>query len=145
MRPAGCSPQALASEKESAERGIARLAAAAADDLGLALDKSLKLEWHKAANTRTRCLRITQKDERAVRARLQAKWVWSIARVCDAQPTTCSSLQSAARMVYHQACPARCHRGAEPHPRLCPLAPPQVQDAADIQGRGEVHLQGAGG
>jgi DNA mismatch repair protein MSH2 len=37
------------------------------------LDKTIKLEWHKAANTRTRCLRITQKEEKAVRSRLQAK------------------------------------------------------------------------
>jgi hypothetical protein len=31
-----------------------------ADDLGLIMDKTIKLEWHKVANTRTRCLRITQ-------------------------------------------------------------------------------------
>ena len=37
------------------------------------LDKTVKLEWHKAANARTRCLRITQKEEKAVRGRLQAK------------------------------------------------------------------------
>lgn len=24
------------------------------------MDKTIKLEWHKVANTRTRCLRITQ-------------------------------------------------------------------------------------
>lgn len=46
---------------------------AVAKDLGLVLDKTIKLEWHKAANTRTRCLRITQKEEKAVRSRLQAK------------------------------------------------------------------------
>ena len=32
-----------------------------ADDLGLILDKTVKLEWHRANNTRIRCLRITQK------------------------------------------------------------------------------------
>ena len=32
----------------------------AAEDLGLIMDKTIKLEWHKLANTRTRCLRITQ-------------------------------------------------------------------------------------
>ena len=32
----------------------------AAEDLGLIMDKTVKLEWHKLANTRTRCLRITQ-------------------------------------------------------------------------------------
>jgi hypothetical protein len=37
------------------------------------LDKTIKLEWHKAANARTRCLRITQKEEKAVRGRLQSK------------------------------------------------------------------------
>lgn len=31
-----------------------------AGDLGLINDKTIKLEWHKVANTRTRCLRITQ-------------------------------------------------------------------------------------
>ena len=30
-----------------------------AGDLGLQLDKQVKLEWHRAANTRTRCMRIT--------------------------------------------------------------------------------------
>ncbi len=30
-------------------------------DLGLVLDKTVKLEWHRTNNTRTRCLRITQK------------------------------------------------------------------------------------
>lgn len=30
-------------------------------DLGLILDKTMKLEWHRTNNTRTRCLRITQK------------------------------------------------------------------------------------
>ena len=32
-----------------------------AGDLGLILDKTVKLEWHRTNNTRTRCLRITQK------------------------------------------------------------------------------------
>lgn len=31
-----------------------------AEDLGLIMDKTVKLEWHKLSNTRTRCLRITQ-------------------------------------------------------------------------------------
>jgi DNA mismatch repair protein MSH2 len=44
-----------------------------AKDLGLVMDKTIKLEWHKAANARTRCLRITQKEEKVVRSRLQAK------------------------------------------------------------------------
>ena len=37
------------------------------------LGKTLKLEWHKASNQRTRCLRITAKEEKAVRGKLQ---VW---------------------------------------------------------------------
>lgn len=40
-------------------------------DLGLELGKTLKLEWHKASNQRTRCLRITAKEEKAVRGKLQ--------------------------------------------------------------------------
>eukprot|EP00879_Flechtneria_rotunda_P026226 GHRR01027950.1.p1 GENE.GHRR01027950.1~~GHRR01027950.1.p1 ORF type:complete len:833 (+),score=345.51 GHRR01027950.1:1176-3674(+) len=67
--------QALREEKESVEAEIADLAAAAAKDLGLVLDKTIKLEWHKALNTRTRCLRITQKEERAVRTKLNAKYM----------------------------------------------------------------------
>ena len=41
-----------------------------AGDLGLELGKTIKLEWHKAANTRLRCLRITSKEEKAVRKQL---------------------------------------------------------------------------
>jgi DNA mismatch repair protein MSH2 len=55
------------------EADIARLASAAARDLGLVLDKTLKLEWHKAANARSRCLRITQKEEKVVRSKLHAR------------------------------------------------------------------------
>ena len=47
----------LSSRKENVTyRSICVLA----DDLGLIMDKTIKLEWHKVANTRTRCLRITQ-------------------------------------------------------------------------------------
>lgn len=66
-------PQALRDEKDEVEADINRLAAAAAKDLGLVLDKTLKLEWHKAANSRTRCLRITQKEEKVVRSKLHAR------------------------------------------------------------------------
>lgn len=55
------------------EAEITKLASAASKDLGLVLDKTIKLEWHKAANTRTRCLRITQKEEKVVRAKLHAR------------------------------------------------------------------------
>jgi hypothetical protein len=43
---------------------------AAARELGLELGKSVKLEWHRAAHARTRCLRVTAKEEKAVRAKL---------------------------------------------------------------------------
>lgn len=101
--------QALREERDAAEARIGQLAAAAAKDLGLILDKTIKLEWHKVcydttrrnaadmalssvplaepmpypyhpphtrvqvATTRTRCLRITQKEEKAVRTKLHAK------------------------------------------------------------------------
>lgn len=60
-------------EKDEIESEISRLAGSAAKDLGLVMDKSIKLEWHKASNSRTRCLRITQKEEKLVRAKLHAR------------------------------------------------------------------------
>ena len=65
--------QELRDEKDEVEADINRLAYAAAKDLGLVLDKTIKLEWHKAANSRTRCLRITQKEEKAVRSKLHGR------------------------------------------------------------------------
>ena len=35
-------------------------------DLGLILDKTIKLEWHRTNNMRTRCMRITQKVGRTL-------------------------------------------------------------------------------
>ncbi|WIA29725.1 hypothetical protein OEZ86_012205 [Tetradesmus obliquus] len=67
--------QALRDDKDAVESEIASLAAAAAKDLGLILDKTIKLEWHKAANTKTRCLRITQKEEKVVRGKLNARYM----------------------------------------------------------------------
>ncbi len=64
--------QKLQGEKDRIERQINEAADAAARDLGLQLEKTIKLEWHKAANTRTRCLRITAKEEKGVRAKLQS-------------------------------------------------------------------------
>ena len=58
-------------EKEDLEQQVMQCAQAAAKDLDLLLDKTIKLEWHKAANMRTRCLRITSKEERKVRPKLQ--------------------------------------------------------------------------
>jgi len=62
-------------EKEQVEGEINKLAAEAADDLGLVLDKSVKLEWHKASHQRLRCLRITAKEEKVVRKKLQARYM----------------------------------------------------------------------
>ena len=43
------------------------------DDLGLVLERSVKLEWHKLTNTRTRCLRITSTEEKRVRKKLSVR------------------------------------------------------------------------
>lgn len=66
--------QSLAESKAAVESRIDALAQEAANDLKLVLDKTIKLEWHRANNVRTRCLRITQKEERAVRSKLQARY-----------------------------------------------------------------------
>ena len=47
-------------EKDAAEKKVDRIANDIADDMGLIVDKTIRLEWYKVANTRTRCLRITQ-------------------------------------------------------------------------------------
>jgi hypothetical protein len=46
--------QEVKAERCEVEARIAQLAGEAARDLGLVLDKTIKLEWHKVANTRTR-------------------------------------------------------------------------------------------
>jgi DNA mismatch repair protein MSH2 len=61
-------------EKQEVEATLQECAEAAARDLGLVLDKTLKLDWHKAGNQRLRCLRITAKEEKAVRKQLQARY-----------------------------------------------------------------------
>lgn len=66
--------QSLAEAKAGVEARIDELAQEAASDLKLVLDKTIKLEWHRANNVRTRCLRITQKEERTVRSKLQARY-----------------------------------------------------------------------
>lgn len=52
--------QELRAEKDNAEQKIDKIACDIASDLGLIMDKSIRLEWYKVSNTRTRCLRITQ-------------------------------------------------------------------------------------
>lgn len=64
----------LDAEKQEVEGQLADLAAAAAKDLGLVLDKTLKMDWHKQGNQRLRCLRITAKEEKIVRKHLQARY-----------------------------------------------------------------------
>lgn len=64
----------LDGEKREVEAQLQDLAEEAAKDLGLTLDKSLKLDWHKQGNQRLRCLRITTKEEKAVRKQLQARY-----------------------------------------------------------------------
>lgn len=50
---------------------ISAAAQQAASSLGLQLDKTVKLEWHRFQNQRTRCLRITAKEEKACRKKLR--------------------------------------------------------------------------
>lgn len=52
--------QELRSAKDKVESTIGDVAEDIATDLGLQMDKSIRLEWYKVANTRTRCMRITQ-------------------------------------------------------------------------------------
>jgi DNA mismatch repair protein MSH2 len=89
----------LREERQAVEADVAAAAAAAARDLGLALDKTIKLEWHRAANTRTRCLRITQKEERAVRAKMQAPRYTVIETRKDGTKFTSPALKSAAERL----------------------------------------------
>lgn len=65
----------IQNKRKQVEHDIMEAAEAAADDLGLVLDKSIKLEWHKVSNQKTRCLRITAKEEKGVRKKLQAKYI----------------------------------------------------------------------
>ena len=63
--------QEVRGSKDEVTEEIKAIAKDAASDLGLVMDKTIKLEWHTANNTRTRCLRITQKEEKTVRGKLQ--------------------------------------------------------------------------
>eukprot|EP00892_Ulva_mutabilis_P008452 jgi/Ulvmu1/597/UM001_0605.1 len=51
-------------ERDAAARHIENEAKRIADKLGLELDKSVKLEWHKANNVSVRCMRITKTEVR---------------------------------------------------------------------------------
>lgn len=87
--------KSLKSEKVKVENKVESLAKSAAKDLGLELGKTLKLEWHKHSNQKSRCLRITQKEEKQVRAKLSAKYRVIEARK-DGTKFTDKSLESAA-------------------------------------------------
>lgn len=61
--------QDIKQERDAAARQIENEAKRIADKLGLELDKSVKLEWHKANNVSVRCMRITKTEvcERGLR------------------------------------------------------------------------------
>eukprot|EP00803_Ostreobium_quekettii_P007490 evm.model.scf_227.6 EVM.evm.TU.scf_227.6 scf_227:67170-78839(-) len=88
----------LQEERQECEEHIEAIAAAAAKDLGLLLNKTVKLEWHKVYSTKTRCLRITQKDERIVRKKLQASYTLLETRK-DGTKFTNSKLKAAAEQL----------------------------------------------
>ena len=87
-------------KKDAVEKDIAEAAKAAADDLGLVLDKTVKLEWHKVANQKTRCLRITAKEEKNVRKKLQSKYLELETRK-DGVKFTSRKLRAAADELQH--------------------------------------------
>ncbi|GAX83908.1 hypothetical protein CEUSTIGMA_g11332.t1 [Chlamydomonas eustigma] len=66
--------KSLKDQKSGVEEEVDRIAFEVAKDLGLELGKTIKLEWHRFSNTKSRCLRITQKEEKVVRAKLNAKY-----------------------------------------------------------------------
>ena len=57
-----------------------------AGDLGLIMNKTIKLEWHRLNNSRTRCLRITQKEEKQVGALAWAGHGLCMARWAGSKP-----------------------------------------------------------
>ncbi|MEW5316722.1 MAG: hypothetical protein WDW38_008073 [Sanguina aurantia] len=64
---------AQAEKRAEVEAEIQDLAQAAATDLGFILDKTIKLDWHKVSNRNNRCQRITNKEEKNVRQKLEKK------------------------------------------------------------------------
>ncbi|KAK9908301.1 hypothetical protein WJX75_005715 [Coccomyxa subellipsoidea] len=91
--------QGLREEKDKVEATINKLAEDAADDLGLIMDKTIKLEWHKVANTRTRCLRITQTEEKKVRKKLQSGRYMTLETRKDGTKFTNRQLKEAAERL----------------------------------------------
>jgi DNA mismatch repair protein MSH2 len=64
--------QELRAHLDQVEGTIMDVTNAAARDLGLIVDKTLKLDWFRAANKAVRCWRITAKEEKLVRSKLNS-------------------------------------------------------------------------
>lgn len=64
--------KAIKQERDAAARQIENEAKRIADKLGLELDKSVKLEWHKSNNVSVRCMRITKTEEKKVRNKFKS-------------------------------------------------------------------------
>ena len=60
------------------------------------MDKTIKLEWHRVNNTRTRCLRITSKEEKAVRSKLSSGRYMTLETRKDGTKFTNRALKDAA-------------------------------------------------
>jgi len=98
--------QSLRADKEAAEAGVVAAAEAAAAELGLALDKTVKLEWFKpggvgggggsASGARVRCLRLTATEERRVRTKLGGPAYTLLETRKDGTKFTCRPLRLAA-------------------------------------------------
>ncbi|GMH34046.1 hypothetical protein BSKO_01880 [Bryopsis sp. KO-2023] len=67
--------EGLSVKKREIEASIDDLFHEAAADLGLIVGKTIKLEWHRFNNNTVRCLRITQKEERSLRQKLQQRYL----------------------------------------------------------------------
>lgn len=119
--------QEIKQERDAAARQIENEAKRISDKLGLELDKSVKLEWHKANNVSVRCMRIT-KTEVCGSTHTHA-WEACVAvlcrgRSCDAGMRV-RGAWGAGEEGAQQVQVAWLHR------------------ARDTQGRDEVHIQGA--
>lgn len=60
------------------------------------MDKTIKLEWHRVNNARTRCLRITSKEEKAVRSKLTSGRYMTLETRKDGTKFTNRALKDAA-------------------------------------------------
>ncbi len=60
------------------------------------MDKTIKLEWHRVNNSRTRCLRITSKEEKTVRSKLTSGRYMTLETRKDGTKFTNRALKDAA-------------------------------------------------